>query len=44
MQNEPITFDPAVKEIAHEVSRLFARVRTALQRRDSALPQADTAA
>ncbi|MEU6536419.1 hypothetical protein [Streptomyces sp. NPDC047000] len=31
MHNEPITFDPAVKEIAHEVSRLFARVREALR-------------
>lgn len=27
MINEPITFDPAVKEIAREVSRLVARVR-----------------
>lgn len=29
MQHEPITFDPAVKEIVREVSRLIARVRSA---------------
>lgn len=31
LHNEPVTFDPAVREIAHEVSRLVARVRAALR-------------
>jgi len=31
LHNEPVTFDPAVKDIARELSRLFARVRTSLR-------------
>lgn len=30
MTNEPITFDPAFKDIAREVSRLVSRIRVAL--------------
>jgi hypothetical protein len=30
MINEPVTFDPAVKDIAQELSQLVARVRSRL--------------
>lgn len=33
MYNEPITFDPALREIAREVSALVTRVRRALRAR-----------
>lgn len=36
MYNEPITFDPAVKEIAREISALVARMRDRLRARRTA--------
>lgn len=45
MYNEPITFDPALREIAREVSALVTRVRVALRARNGReWPAADTAA
>lgn len=44
MINEPVTFDPAVKEIAQEIARLSARIRARLQLHGTGLRDADSAA
>ena len=46
MRNEPIDFDPAAREIAHEIAQLFRRIRRAVSARDTgiATETADSAA
>ncbi|GEL45433.1 hypothetical protein CHO01_05490 [Cellulomonas hominis] len=43
MHNEPVDFDPAVKEIAHELRRLFRRYRAALRPGNAPWPEPDSA-
>lgn len=43
MHNEPVDFDPAAKEIAHELRRLLTRIRGALRPGGARWPEPDSA-